>query len=103
MRIGGRLERDLLDRVVSRHPQAISQPVEGETLLLRLDDGRMGVLNSVGGWVWDLMDGTRSLGEIARECAEHYEMDLGQVEADVIAYARRLLERELIILGAGAP
>jgi hypothetical protein len=92
---------DLLAMVASHHPQAISQVIEDETLVLKLDSGRMGVLNRVGGRVWDLMDGTRSLGEIAQACADEYEVDLGQVEADVMAYAERLLEREMIVLEGG--
>jgi hypothetical protein len=89
---------DLLAMVVSRHPQAIAQAIEDETLVLKLDTGRMGVLNRVGGRVWDLMDGTLSLGEIARECAEYYEADPAQVEVDVVSYAEALLERDMIIL-----
>jgi hypothetical protein len=92
------LDVDLLAKVVSHHPQAIAQAVEDEVLVLKLDSGRMGVLNRVGGRVWDLMDGTRSLAEIARECAEHFEVDLAQVEVDVVSYAEDLLEREMIVL-----
>jgi hypothetical protein len=44
------------------------------------------------------MDGTRSLGEIARQTAEYYEVDPGLVEADVLSYAQRLLEREMIVV-----
>jgi hypothetical protein len=89
---------DLLAMVASHHPRAVSQAVEDETLVLKLDNGRMGVLNQVGGRVWTLMDGTRSLGQIARECAEFYEVEPEEVEADVIAYAQQLLEREMIVL-----
>ena len=89
---------DLLAMVVSRHPQAIAQAIEDDTLVLKLDTGRMGVLNRVGGRVWDLMDGTRSLRQIALECAEYYEADLAQVEADVVSYADDLLERDMIVL-----
>ena len=89
---------DRLAMVASHHPRAISQAVEDETLVLRMDSGRIGVLNQVGGWVWTMMDGTRSLGQIARECAAYYEVDAEQVEADVLAYAQQLLEREMIIL-----
>jgi hypothetical protein len=89
----------LLQRVVSHHPQAIAQLIEDETLVLKLDNGRMGVLNGVGGWVWEQIDGARTLGEIARACAAEYEVRQEQVEADVILYAQRLLERGMIVLG----
>jgi hypothetical protein len=89
--------------IASHHPQAIGQAIEDETLVLKLDDGRMGVLNRVGGQMWELMDGARSLADIARECADTYDVDLAQVEADVIAYAQRLLERDMIVLEERAP
>jgi hypothetical protein len=91
---------DLLTMVASHHPQAIAREIEGETLVLKLDDGRMGVLNRVGGQMWELMDGTRSLAEIAQACADDYQVDLDRVQADVIAYAKRLLERDMIVLDA---
>jgi hypothetical protein len=97
-KIGGILDTDLLQMVVSHHPQALSEAIDGETLVLRLDDGRMGLLNGVGGWMWNLMDGSRSLGEIARACADEYEVELTRAEADAIRYAQRLLDRAMIVL-----
>lgn len=88
---------NLSEKYASRHPQVISQEIEDETLVLKLDSGRMGVLNSVGATVWDLMDGTRSLDDIVTQCAEVYQVDRERVEEDVKHYVQSLLERDMIV------
>lgn len=90
-------DTNLLAEYPSHHPQAISQVIDDEKLVWKLDSGKVSVLSGVGGKVWELMDGTRSLGEIVSECAEFYQTDRGQVEKDVLVFVQDLLEREMIV------
>jgi hypothetical protein len=78
------------------HPQAISQLIEDQTLILKLDTGRAGLLNKVGSQVWELMDGRRSLGEIVEAVGRAYDVDRLRVEGDVTAFVQALLERDML-------
>jgi pyrroloquinoline quinone biosynthesis protein D len=51
------------------------------------------LLNETGRAVLELVDGHRTVGEIARILGERYQAD---VEADVAEYLTTLAERELI-------
>lgn len=51
------------------------------------------LLNDTGKAILDLVDGQRSIGEIARILGERYQTD---VTADVTEYLSHLAERELI-------
>jgi pyrroloquinoline quinone biosynthesis protein D len=51
------------------------------------------LLNQTGKEILELVDGTRTIGEIARILGERYQTD---VTADVAEYLSHLAERELI-------
>jgi pyrroloquinoline quinone biosynthesis protein D len=51
------------------------------------------LLNDTGRAILELVDGTRSVGQIAAELSDRYQTD---VTADVAEYLSQLAERELI-------
>ena len=66
-------------------------PVRGRPVLL-YPEGAV-LLNDTGKAILELVDGQRSIGDIARILAERYQTD---VTADVTEYLSHLAERELI-------
>ncbi len=63
------------DRVVGRRDRVVVQQVEGESVLLDIDSGEYFSLNSVGGRVWELADGTHSVGAIIDTICAEYDVD----------------------------
>ncbi len=70
--------------------------VAGELVLLDQDGGVIMGLNRTGGTVWESLDGSRSLAEVASLLAERYGRDEAAVQSDVMAFARALLDRNLV-------
>jgi Coenzyme PQQ synthesis protein D (PqqD) len=73
-----------------RKPHILKQEAAGTVVLLNLDDGRYFALDEVGGRVWDLCDGRRTVSQIAAiiggECdapAETIERDLAELMSDL--------------------
>jgi hypothetical protein len=80
--------------VLGRQDRVMMQEVEGDSVLLDIDSGEYFSLNEVGGRVWELCDGSRSVGAIADVITAEYD-----VSAEVaLADARELLEG---LAGAG--
>jgi Coenzyme PQQ synthesis protein D (PqqD) len=67
------------------------QTIDGETVLLNLDGRELMGLNGVGARAWELLDGERSLAQIAAAVAEEFEVEPAQAEADVLVFAGELL------------
>ncbi len=85
-----------LAAVVSRcHLEAHTLEVDGELLLLNGPTQEVCVLNAVGAAVWDLMDGERSLQEIAACVAQDLTVDVGTAERDVLSFGESLRARGL--------
>jgi hypothetical protein len=60
-------------RVFGRRDRVIVQQVDGDSVLLDIDNGEYFSLNEVGGRVWELCDGTRSVASIVEAICAEYE------------------------------
>jgi len=76
----------------------IDRAVRGEALLIHLNSGEYYSLNALGTQVWALMDGQRSLGDIAQALVVEYDVTLEQAQMDVLNLAMSLLEEQLVVL-----
>jgi hypothetical protein len=81
--------------VLSRR-DVLWRDVQGEVVILDQDGGLILGLNGTGARVWGLLDGARPLADIAAELAAVHELPSSQIESDVLAFARELLERGLV-------
>ena len=68
------------------------------TLILNVGDGHYFSLDDVGSRVWDLADGTRSVGEIATIIADEYSAPPEVIAADVDQLFKELAEAGLVTL-----
>jgi hypothetical protein len=74
--------------VFGRRDRVMVQQVEGQTVLLDISSGEYFSLNEVGGRVWDLCDGTRTVAEVVRAICAEYDAP----ETAVLSDACELLE-----------
>lgn len=68
-------------------------------VLLNVTDGQYYALNEVGGLVWDLCDGRRSMAEVVAEVGQQYDGEPAEVRADVLLLAQELLTAGLLSAG----
>ena len=69
-----------------RNPDIVIRSEKKEALLFNPADGNMLCVNGTGIMVWDLSDGSRTVGEMAGEIAEKYEVAPEKAEEDCLAY-----------------
>jgi hypothetical protein len=61
--------------VFGRRDRVMAQQVEGEAVLLEINSGEYFSLNEVGGMVWELCDGTRSVAQIAGAICSEFDVE----------------------------
>jgi hypothetical protein len=66
-----------------RRDGILAQEAQGRTVLLRPADGSYYALEGVGGRIWELCDGQRSIGEIAAVVSAEFDAPAGAIAADV--------------------
>ena len=79
-----------------RKDRILKQEAAGTAVLLNMDSGKYYALDAVGGRVWDLCDGARTVSEIARILSTEYEAPLEVIATDVQELLTHLLNENLV-------
>jgi hypothetical protein len=87
-----------LEAVPERTSGSAWQRVDGEMVLLQVERRALLGLNAVGGRVWELIDGSRSVGEIIAVIASEVNADGERVAQDVRAFLVALEREDLILV-----
>jgi hypothetical protein len=92
---------DLLDARMQLPQHVVHRSFVTETVVLNLKTGKYHGLNATAGEMLDALEQGRTPREVAVAIAQEYGREDGEVQADVVALCRGLLERQLIEI-AGA-
>ena len=82
--------------IVMKAPTTASRVIEGEAVILSLDTKVLRGLNPVGSRVWDLIDGQRSVEEIAGLIVKEFDVERSQADQDVRGFVQELLDKGLV-------
>lgn len=85
-----------LDSFPVPNRQVQGRQLDNEAVLVLPDKGQVKVLNEVGAAIWALMDGTRTVRQIAAQIAAEYGQPPAVVEADALDFARELVAKGVI-------
>jgi len=85
------------NKVPVPHIQVAARIVEGSAVIVTSDSGNVTVLNAVGTRVWELIDGARSVLEIARVIESEYKVDSLRAQTDVAELIERLIESQVLV------
>jgi hypothetical protein len=84
-----------------RRSDVLAQGAGETVILLTPDSGEYFTLNEVGGRIWELADGSRSVAEIAGLLVDEYDAPLEEIQADAMDVLGELAEAQLVSDGAG--
>lgn len=87
---------ELLNSQVRLPPHVVHRSFVAETVVLNLKTGMYHGLNPTAGRMLDALTETASVGEAASLIAEQYGQERPKIEADLVAFCRDLLQRELV-------
>lgn len=79
-----------------RRSRVLNQQSSESMVLLDLDGGEYFALEGIGGRVWELCDGTRSLADVAATLAEEYDAPLQVIQDDVLGLVADLVDEKLL-------
>jgi len=85
------------DQVFRQNPRLAQQELGGKAVVLHFEGHRMLGLNETGSRIWSLLDGSRTLGQIADEIAVEFGTPREALEGDVLLFVRDLAERDLVV------
>ena len=92
----------LLGTVFERSPDMVARTVEGEEILVPIvrsaeEVDSIYTLNEVGKFIWERLDGTRSVREILDAVGEEYEGDVDYISRTVLEFVNDLVEIKAVV------
>src|SRR5262245_21497665 len=78
------------NRVPERSPSTAWQIVEGELILLRVKDNELLGLNHVARRIWEMVDGTQTVAQIAAAVTAEFDVPTESVTADSCRFIEEL-------------
>jgi hypothetical protein len=78
--------------------QVAARVVDGAAVIVLADAGTVQVLDEVGTRVWELIDGKRTVAQIAQEIENEYEVSLEEAAQDVAELLDKLVAAQAIVL-----
>ena len=82
-------------------PTVSHETIDGEAVIINLDNGNYYSLTEAGCAIWDLVARRVSLNEICRQICEAYQGDCSQIESGVQELLSQLQQENLIVSANG--
>ena len=95
-----------VNEVYQKGGDIVCRSIAGELILVPIsreaeDRACFYTLNSVGARIWELLDGQRTVADIAGTIVEKYEVDLERAAKDTLRFISRLAEMGMVTLVDG--
>jgi hypothetical protein len=93
------------DTRVRPSADVVARLIEGQLLIVPLVSGvgdledELYTLNETGRAIWEKLDGSRTIDEIAREMSREFDVAEEVVQRDVIELVEDLLGRKILVAG----
>jgi len=89
------------DKIFERNGQIVSRKIAGDLFLVPIrgklaDMQKIFSLNTVGEYVWNLLNKEKNFGDICKGIIGTFEVGREEAEADLAELIRKLLEEDLI-------
>jgi hypothetical protein len=82
--------------IPQHHPNVIWRVLDDGVVVVSPQQGQVRVLNQVGTTVWGLIDGRRTVADLAAALTEQYNVSLEEAGRDLHAFLGELTERGLL-------
>lgn len=89
------------DSIVVASRNQVSCDLKGEAAVLNLKNSVYYGLESVGAFVWNLVQRPRSVAELRDALLQEYDVEPGRCESDLLALLEKLLAEGLLELQSG--
>ena len=85
-----------LESQPTRHPDVFTSMTGDEAVLVLPQRGQVKVLNQVGAFLWELLDGQHTVADLVEQLCQSFEVDEQTAQADILAFLKDLEARDLL-------
>ncbi|MCM8796380.1 MAG: PqqD family protein [Candidatus Omnitrophica bacterium] len=85
-------------KIPFKSPEVAWRTVDGESIIVLTKESRVIVLNEVGTYIWELIDGRRSFQEIVTAVTEEFEVSALRATEESAAFLEEIAAKGIIFL-----
>lgn len=88
-----------LETILNRDPDLVSADMDGDLVMMSVDNGAYYGISGVGPRIWELLEQTTTIKEIVKVITAEFEVDEERAQTDALAFAEQLVEMGLVSRG----
>ena len=88
-----------LSTKVYKNKNIISNQIDGETVIMRIEENDYFQLDETGTYIWNIIDKPISIIEISNKIIEHFGISREQSENDMLNFINELSRKKIVITG----
>jgi len=85
-----------LKAVLTKNPNAAYRVYDDQATIVLPEHAEVNVLNAIGSFIWNGIDGRRTLEEILQELVDHYDISREQAAGDLESFVAELREHGMV-------
>lgn len=86
------------DSVVLQVEKIVSSDMDGETVMMSIENGKYYGMNEIGSRIWEIIEKPVSVSGLCDRLMDEFEVDREKCRDDVIGFLRELSEDGLIVV-----
>ena len=91
-----------LETTIARSDEVLTSEVDGEVVMMSIEQGTYSGLDSIGSQIWHLLEKPRQVSEICEMMMDRYDVEKSICEKDILAFLNDLASDDTIqIVDAG--
>jgi hypothetical protein len=86
------------DTFVQRNPKLLSNQMDGEIVMMSIDNGEYYGLDEIGSRIWELMEKPVSLHSLAEQLMAEFDVDYEDCLRDTKEFLTDLFDKDLVLV-----
>jgi len=87
-----------LKTTIKRNPELVSTDVDGEKVMMSIENGEYFGLDSVGSRIWELIENPIKVEALVDLLIDEFDVSKEQCEVDTIEFLNELMAKKLLII-----
>ena len=82
--------------LLKRSEDLVHSTIDGEVVMMSVDQGQYFGLNSVGSHIWNLLETPMTVERLCQSLMERFEVDESQCQSEVARFLDDVVERKIV-------
>ncbi|MBN1187693.1 MAG: lasso peptide biosynthesis PqqD family chaperone [Bacteroidales bacterium] len=87
-----------LQSIIKRNPEMISSDMDGETVMMSMENGEYYGLDPIGSRIWAIIENETKIEDLIIQLLDEFEVEREQCEEETLSFINDLSGKNLLII-----